>query len=127
MGDKGGSQGRNLVVSPAFETLMRFEAELSVSNQFFQIRTWRSAVFQIGKNSLVNVERQIGADKIGILQRPEHGKPRAKAVFHHKVDGCSVTHAIFDQRYRLAPQGALQAVAEATFKAHRQPKQAGIP
>ena len=55
---------------------------------------------------------QIGADKVGILERPQDGEPAAETVLDHEIDGLGVADAIGDERDGLAPERVLQPVAD---------------
>ena len=78
----------------------------------FEIGRRPGPALDIGQHGLVDRQRQIGADQIGVLQRPEHREPPAEARLDHGVDGLGVADAVLDQRDRLAPQRMLQPVAD---------------
>src|SRR5215470_8722631 len=55
--------------APGAKALARFEAELAVGYQRFEIGRGPAAVLDIRQHRLVNRQRQIGADEIGVLER----------------------------------------------------------
>ena len=60
----------------------------------------------------MDVEGEIDADEIGLLEGAEHGKPCAEAVLDHGVDGLGIGDAVGEHGDRLALQGVLQPVAD---------------
>src|SRR5262245_34084918 len=65
--------------APRAKALARFEAELAVGHQRFEIGRGPGPVLDIGQDRLVNGQRQIGADEIGVLERAQAGEPAAEA------------------------------------------------
>src|SRR5262249_25817466 len=63
--------------APGANALARFEAELAVGHQRFEIGRGTTPVLDIGQDRFVNGERQIGADEIGILERAQDREPPA--------------------------------------------------
>src|SRR5215475_12547895 len=59
--------------APGAKALARFEAELALGHQRFEIGRGAAAVLDIGQDRFVNGERQVGADEIGILERAQDG------------------------------------------------------
>src|SRR5215813_5684717 len=94
---------------PGTKALARFEAELAVGHQCFEIGRGAAAVLDIRQDRFVNGQRQIGADEIGILERAQDGEPPAEARLDHRVHGLGVANAALDQRDRFAPQRVLEA------------------
>jgi hypothetical protein len=106
---------RSAACSPAIhlrKALAALEAELTLGDQPFQIGRRTGPVIDIGQNGLVDGERQVGADQIGIFQGPQHRQPPAERRLDDLVDRLGVADAALDQRDRLAPQRMLQAVAD---------------
>src|SRR5262249_41785061 len=68
-------QHRLRLHAPRAKALARFEAELALRNQRFEIGRWATPVLDIGQDRFVNGQRQIGADEIGILERAQDGQP----------------------------------------------------
>ena len=61
---------------------------------------------------LGDVEGEIQADQVALLQRPEHGQARAETFLDHGIDRFGVAHPGGDQRDRLALHRVLQPVAD---------------
>src|SRR5215831_1777481 len=89
--------------APRAKALAGFEAELALGYQRFEIGRRTTPVLDIGQDRLVNGERQIGADEIGILERAQDGKPPPEARLDHRVHGLGVANAVLDQCDRLPP------------------------
>src|SRR5712692_7617824 len=64
-----GAQRRLLLRRPGTKALAAFEAELTLRHQFFEIGRRAGAGFDRRQHGLVDREREIGADQIGVLQR----------------------------------------------------------
>src|SRR5262252_7236150 len=79
--------------APRAKALARFEAELALRYQRFEIGRGPAAVLDIGQHRLVNRQRQIGADKIGILERTQDREPPAEARLDHGVHDLGVANA----------------------------------
>src|SRR5665647_3501903 len=92
------TQCRLLFRAPLAEAFAGFEAELAVLHQFLEIRRWAGPAVDVGQHGIVDRQRQVGADHIGIFQRPEHREPAAERRLDHVVDGLGVANAVFDQR-----------------------------
>ena len=97
---------------PFAEALAGAHAELAGRDLVLdELRRLGRAV-EIGHQHVLDVEREIDADQVGLLHRAEHRHPRAEAAFDHLVDGVGVADAGRDQRDRLALQRVLQPVAD---------------
>src|SRR5262249_47439509 len=94
------AQRRLLLGTPLAEALAALEAELALRHQLFQIGRRARLAVDRGQHGLVDREREIGADHVGILQRPQHGEPSAERRLDHGVDGLGVADAVLDQRDR---------------------------
>src|SRR5262245_23755308 len=105
-----GAQRSLLLRAPFAEAFAGFEAELALSDEVLQIRRRSRAVVDIRQNGLVNGEREVGADEVGVLQRPEHRETASEGGLDYGVDGLSIADAALDQRDGLAPQRVLQAI-----------------
>src|SRR5262249_47630117 len=97
-------QRRLRLRAPGTKTLARFEAELAVGHQCFEIGRGAAAVLDIGQHRFVNRQRQIGADEIGILERTQDGEPPAEARLDYGVHGLGLANAALYQPDPLPPQ-----------------------
>src|SRR5215470_7147224 len=91
------------VRAPFAEALARFEAELLLLDERFEIGRRPCPALDIGKHRLMDRQRQIGADEIGVLQRTQHRQPPAEACLDHGVHGLGVADATLDQRDGFPP------------------------
>src|SRR5690242_12012730 len=83
---------------PLAKALARFEAELTVLDEFFEIGRCVRPRVDRRQHGLVDRERQIEANHVGIFQRTEHRKPPAERGLDHRVDRLRVADAVLDQR-----------------------------
>jgi hypothetical protein len=60
----------------------------------------------------VDIEGEVESHEVGVLDRPEHGEPRAESGLDDRVDGLGVADPGIDEVERLAPEGVLQPVAD---------------
>src|SRR5215203_7314817 len=107
-----GTQRGLLLGAPLAEALARFETELALRHQPFEIGRRAGPAVDVGQHGLVDGESQIGSDEIGILQRPEHRKPAAERSFNNRVNGFGIANATLNQRNGFTPERMLQAVAD---------------
>src|SRR5580692_3961809 len=97
---------------PLTQALAGLHAEFAGSDLLAQKRMRPGRCIEIFVKHLGNIEREIDADQIGLLHRPEHCGTRTEAFAHHGVDGLGVADPGGDQRDRLAFHGVLQAIAD---------------
>src|SRR5688572_30742282 len=107
-----GPQRSLLFGGPFAEAFARFEAELTVRDKLFEIGRRARPMLDVWQHSLVDGQRQVGTDEVGILQRTKHREPPAERGLDHGVDGLGVADAALDQRHRLTPERVLQPVAD---------------
>ena len=74
-----GAQRRLLLGGPLAKAFAGFEAELAVGHELFEIGRRPGPAVDRRQHGLVDRERQVGADQVGVLQRPEHREPAAEA------------------------------------------------
>src|SRR4051794_25882498 len=97
---------------PFAEALAGAHAELAGCDLVLdELRRLGRAV-EIGHQRVLNVEREVDADQVGLLHRAEHGHSSAEAALDHLVDRLRVADARRDQRDGLALERMLQAVAD---------------
>src|SRR6185436_18372033 len=75
------AQRRLFAGAPLAEALAALEAELTFGHQPLQIRRRPGPMVDVRQHGLMNRQRQIGADQIGILQGPKHREPSAERRF----------------------------------------------
>ena len=68
-----------LLRGPFAESLAGLEAETAARDQVDEIGQRSRRHVEIGQHVLLDVEGQVGADEIGVLERPEDGEPSAEA------------------------------------------------
>ena len=97
---------------PFAKAFAALHAELAGGDLRAQERMRPGGAVEIGHQHLADVEREVEADEIGLLHRPEHRHARAEPRLHHRVEGLGIADARRDERDRLALQGVLQPVAD---------------
>src|SRR5712675_1171345 len=108
MGRQPGSKCLHLVRRPSAKPLPRFEAEPPPSDVFLEQLVGPVMSIQIWDDRLVDVERQIESDQVGIFERPQYRQPQSKAVLHAVIERPGIADAFRDHGNGLAPQRMLQ-------------------
>ena len=73
-----GAQRRLLLRAPFLEAFAGFETEFSVRDQVLQIGRRARPVLDCRQHHVVNRQREVGADLIGVFDRAEHGEAAAE-------------------------------------------------
>jgi len=99
---------------PSAEALAGLHAEFSLFDLVPQVRVGTGSAIEVDDQHLVNGERQVEANEIGLFERAEHGEPRTEAVLDHRIDCLRIGDAGRQQRNRLTLERMLQPVANET-------------
>src|SRR5450631_4805389 len=88
-----GSKCGHLVRRPNTKPLPRFEAEPPRSDVFLEQLVGPVMPIQFRDDRLVDVQRQIEPDQVGIFERPQYRQPQSKAVLDAVIERPGITDA----------------------------------
>jgi hypothetical protein len=91
-----------LLRRPSAKALSGLHAKLALRNLVAQERMRSCGSIEVLDQHVVDVQSQVKADQIGLLQRSQDRQTCAKAALYDLVDSLCVTDAVGDQRDRLA-------------------------
>jgi hypothetical protein len=109
-----GSQIVHLSGRPITKALSCLKPKSTGGHVFLEEFVWPGMSIQLRNNCLVNIEREIKTDQIGILKRSEHGQAQAETVLYTVVQRSCIADALGHHSDSLSPQGVLQPIRDET-------------
>jgi hypothetical protein len=91
------AQRRLFVWRPFAKTFAGLEPEFAGGDKRLQVGERPRRAVEIGKQIGVAVEREVGADKVGAFERPDHRQAAAEARLDDDVDGLRIADAVLDE------------------------------